>query len=67
MKPVAHKTQRVSIMRRPVFQEDEGRHTFIMSATKEEADSWIAAQKDEYFKPSNYYISTPPPPHHNAT
>jgi hypothetical protein len=45
------------IMRYPVLQEDEGRHFFIKSCkNKQEAEDWITAQRDEYFKPSDYYI-----------
>lgn len=47
------------IMRYPVLMEDEGRHFFIERfPTKVEAENWIAAQKDEYFKPGDYYIVT---------
>jgi len=38
--------------------EDEGRHHFIKKMqTREEAEDWIKAQKDEYFKPQDYYIA----------
>ena len=44
------------VMRYPCLMEDEGRHFFIAAFnTKEEAKQWIAEQKDEYFKPSDYY------------
>jgi len=37
--------------------EDEGRHFFVeMFRSKMKAKEWIAAQKDEYFKPVDYYI-----------
>lgn len=26
--------------------------------TREEADSWIASQAGEYFKPADYYVSS---------
>ncbi len=37
--------------------EDEGR-TFLIKvySEREDAEKWIAEQKDEYFKPSDYYI-----------
>lgn len=48
----------VVIMRYPVLMEDDGRHQFIMGPiTRSEADEWISKQKDEYFKPSDYYIT----------
>jgi hypothetical protein len=38
--------------------EDEGRHFYIMGpVTREVAENWIKAQKDEYFKPGDYYIT----------
>ena len=49
--------KQVIIMRRPVLMEDEGRHFFEKGPiSKKEAEKWIEAQKDEYFKPSDYYI-----------
>jgi len=48
----------VVIMRYPVLMEDEGRHFFVMGPmTREAAEKWISEQKDEYFKPSDYYIA----------
>lgn len=48
----------VIIMRWPVLPEDEGRHFFIKGPLpEEEAKEWIAAQKDEYFRPSDYYTT----------
>ena len=45
------------IMRYAVLQEDEQEDKFVKSVdTKEEAEKWIANQKDEYFKPTDYYI-----------
>lgn len=49
--------KQVIIMRYPVLMEDEGRHFKIKGPLpKVEAEQWIANQKDEYFKPSDYYI-----------
>ena len=46
-------------MRFPVLMEDEGRHFYIKGPLPEdEAKEWIAAQKNEYFKPSDYYITS---------
>lgn len=48
----------IIIMRHAVLMEDEGRHHFIKKMqTREEAEDWIKAQKDEYFKPQDYYIA----------
>jgi hypothetical protein len=47
----------VIIMRAPCLMEDEGRHFHIDGPLpREEAEKWIAAQKDEYFRPSDYYL-----------
>lgn len=47
----------VIIMRYPCLMEDEGRHFYIKGPLpKDEAMEWIKAQKDEYFKPRDYYI-----------
>ncbi len=47
-----------AVIRRDCLMEDEGRQEFIRSySSKEEAQDWIKAQKDEYFKPQDYYIS----------
>lgn len=52
------KVIQVIIMRYPILMEDEGRHFFIKGPlSKEDAKEWIANQKNEYFKPSDYYIS----------
>ena len=41
--------------------EDEGRHFFIRGPmTRQEAKEWIESQKNEYFKPSDYYIAGEP-------
>lgn len=57
MKPTTKERVSFAIMRRPCLMEDEGRHFFIKAVpTRQEADEWIAAQKDEYFRPSDYYI-----------
>lgn len=46
------------IMRHPTLMEDEGRHFLIKTnLTWAEAKQWIAQQKDEYFKPGDYYIT----------
>ena len=46
-----------AIMLRPVLMEHEGQHHFVRATqTREEAKTWIAAQKDEYFKPGDYYV-----------
>ena len=47
----------VVIMRSPCLMEDEGRHHFVSRKPRAEAEAWIAAQKDEYFKPGDYYIA----------
>jgi len=48
---------RFVVMRRPVFMEDEGRHTFVQTfRSKQKAKEWIAAQEKAYFKPDDYYI-----------
>ena len=50
----------VAIMRHPCLMEDEGRHFLIRHETsRAKAEQWIRDQKDEYFKPSDYYILTP--------
>jgi hypothetical protein len=47
----------VLIMRYPCLMEDEGRHFFVEGPIpREDAKRWIANQKDQYFKPSDYYI-----------
>ena len=47
----------VIIMRRPVLMEDEGRHFYEKGPiSRKEAEDWIKSQRDEYFKPSDYYI-----------
>ena len=46
-----------AIIRKPTLMEDEGRsHLWKVGLTKQEALDWIAAQKDEYFRPSDYMI-----------
>jgi hypothetical protein len=48
----------VVVMRRAVFMEDEGRHSFVKAFTERaDAERWIAAQKNEYFQPGDYYIA----------
>lgn len=45
------------VMRSPCLMEDEGRHFFVSTFTKlDDAYSWIAAQENKYFGPSNYYV-----------
>jgi hypothetical protein len=51
------KSDMVIIMRRPCVMEDAGRHEFIMRTTRAEAENWIQAQENEYFKPEDYYIA----------
>ncbi len=46
----------VTIMRSPCLPEDEGRHFFVKTCTRAEAERWIAEQAGEYFQPSDYYI-----------
>ena len=47
---------KVLIMRSAVLMEDAGRPSPIkLCNTVEEADRWIREQKDQYFKPSDYY------------
>lgn len=49
--------ERVIVMRYPVLMEDEGRHFYEKGPLPRlEAEAWIAAQKDEYFKPEDYYL-----------
>lgn len=51
------KTKIVMIMRHPCLMEDEGRTFFIAGPMPEtEAREWIKNQKDEYFKPGNYFL-----------
>ena len=46
------------IIRKAVLMEDEGReHVEKVFVTEAEANAWIAIQKDEYFKPHDYYIT----------
>lgn len=53
-KPVKNQ---VLIMRHPVLMEDEGRNFFVNGPmSREEAETWIKAQKGEYFQPGDYYI-----------
>lgn len=48
-------------MRSPVLMEDEGRDFLIKVYTsRAKAQEWIDAQKDEYFKPRDYYILEEP-------
>lgn len=40
--------------------EDEGRHECVQTGlTREEAETWVAAQAGQYFRPSDYYIVAP--------
>ena len=49
----------VIVMRSPCLMEDEGRHHFVKRFdSRMEAEQWIEKQKDEYFRPSDYYICT---------
>lgn len=46
------------VTRRPALPEDEGRHQFVASfPMRSAALKWIAAQKGEYFGPSDYYTA----------
>ena len=50
-------TDFVVVMRSPCLMEDEGRHFFVMGPVSIAiAKAWIADQKDQYFKPGDYYI-----------
>lgn len=52
---------RFVVMRSPVLMEDEGRDFLIKVYTsRAKAQEWIDAQKDEYFKPRDYYILEEP-------
>jgi hypothetical protein len=45
------------IIRKAVLMEDEGReHIISIEDSREAAQKWIAAQKGEYFSPSDYRI-----------
>lgn len=47
------------IMRYPVLMEDEGRHFYEAGPMPRAlAEAWIKAQKNEYFKPGDYYLVT---------
>lgn len=46
------------VMRKAVLQEDEGREHFVESfPDRQSAQDWIDAQKGQYFRPSDYYIT----------
>lgn len=46
------------IVRKAVLMEDEGREEFVkVYETREAAEKWIKDQKEEYFKPLDYYIA----------
>jgi hypothetical protein len=50
-------SRRFVVMRSPCLMEDEDRHEYVKSFTsRTKAQEWVAAQKDEYFGPSDYYI-----------
>jgi len=51
---------RVNVMRWPVFMEDEGNHSSVMTCTREEAEKWIKNQAGEFYRPSDYYIAEIP-------
>jgi len=45
------------VIRRAVLQEDEGREHLIAAFwSRSHAETWIANQEDQYFRPSDYYI-----------
>ena len=47
-----------TVIRLAVLMEDEGLEQVIDShPTRAEAEEWIANQKNEYFKPSDYRIA----------
>lgn len=46
----------VAIFRHPVFMEDGGHSTYILTCSEKTAQEWIAAQEGEYYNPSNYFI-----------
>lgn len=48
----------VTIMRSPCLPEDEGRHFFVKTCTRAEAERWIAEQAGKYFQPGDYYIAS---------
>lgn len=51
---------RCVIMRHPVLMEDEGRPEVAkICDSVEEAKAWIDSQKNEYFKPQDYFILRP--------
>lgn len=48
------------VMLKAVVMEQEGRESVaVVKHTREEAEAWIAAQKGEYFHPTDYYILEP--------
>ncbi len=48
--------KKVTVMRKAVLQEDEGReHVVKTGITREEAEKWISSQ-NEYFVPDDFYI-----------
>ena len=53
-----HSGAKVNVMRKAVLMEDEGHEALIAyQIPMENAVSWISMQGDEYFKPSDYYIT----------
>lgn len=56
-------TSPVLVMRRPVLPEDKGMHFPIQQFDmRSEAQTWINKQKDEFFKPGDYYVVPIPRP-----
>lgn len=47
----------VLILRKPCLPEDEGRYFPIKRCSRKEAKEWITAQRDEYYRPSDYQIA----------
>ena len=44
-------------LRRPVFMEDEGGYRIARQfVSREEAEAWIAAQTDEFYRPDDYLV-----------
>lgn len=46
------------VMRKASLMEDEGREQHMFhTASKQDAETWIADQKGEFFGPKDYYIA----------
>lgn len=45
------------VLRKPVFMEDEGGYSLIRQFnTVEEANDWVEAQAEEFFRPHDYLV-----------